>query len=183
MTSSYSVKVLDDVKTRLGAKVKAVITTSDAWPHIGGLREYAARGIPVLALDLNVPILERLFAARYATFPDTLAKSPRAPVIRKISTRTVVGAGPTRMELIPYRTASGERQMMVYFPDTGCSTRATCSPFACPWSFCRSRWPRPSRRSSASISPSIVPSACTTTPCRGRRWWRARSRNEPRPTV
>ena len=72
LTSSYSVKVLDDVKTRLGAKVKAVITTSDAWPHIGGLREYAARGIPVLALDLNVPILERLFAARYATFPDTL---------------------------------------------------------------------------------------------------------------
>ncbi len=117
LTSSYSVKVLDDVKTRLGAKVKAVITTSDAWPHIGGLREYAARGIPVLALDLNVPILERLFAARYATFPDTLAKSPRAPVIRKISTRTVVGAGPTRMELIPYRTASGERQMMVYFPE------------------------------------------------------------------
>jgi hypothetical protein len=27
-----------------GVKVKAVVTTSDAWPHLGGVREYVARG-------------------------------------------------------------------------------------------------------------------------------------------
>jgi glyoxylase-like metal-dependent hydrolase (beta-lactamase superfamily II) len=117
MTSSYSVKVLEDVKARMGAPVKAVITTSDSWPHIGGLREYVARGIPIFALDLNVPILERLFAARYETYPDALAKSPRVPVMNSVSRRVALGRGPTRMELIPYRTATAERQMMVYFPE------------------------------------------------------------------
>jgi hypothetical protein len=38
---------------RPGKRVKAVITTSTAYPHFGGLREYVARGIPVYAADVN----------------------------------------------------------------------------------------------------------------------------------
>ena len=118
MTSSYSAKVVDDARARFaGAPIAAVVTTSDAWPHIGGMREYVARGIPIYALDLNVPILSRLFAAKYTTFPDALAKTPKTPVLKTVSTRTTLGSGPNRMELIPYRTASGERQMMAYFPE------------------------------------------------------------------
>src|SRR5579872_2773335 len=77
LTSAYSTKVIDDVRARFGVPLKAAITTSDSWPHIGGMREYAARGVPIYALDLNVPILSRLFAAKYETFPDALAKAPR----------------------------------------------------------------------------------------------------------
>jgi hypothetical protein len=117
LTSSYSDKVIADAKQRFdGAPIKAAITTSDSWPHIGGMREYAARGVPMYALDLNVPILERLFAAKYISSPDALARSPRRPTLRIVSGKTVVGAGPNRLELYPLRTVSGERQMMVYFP-------------------------------------------------------------------
>ena len=40
--SRYSAQILDEVAARYpGVRVKAVLTTSDAWPHLGGVREYA----------------------------------------------------------------------------------------------------------------------------------------------
>jgi hypothetical protein len=93
-----------------------VITTSDAWPHIGGLREYASRGVPIYAPALNLPILQRLFAARYVTEPDALAKKARVPNVRAVSGKTTIGAGANRVELYPIGGATTERQMLVYFP-------------------------------------------------------------------
>jgi hypothetical protein len=117
LTPAYSQKVIDDAARRFpGVPIKAVVTTSDAWPHIGGIREYVARRIPVYALDLNVPILQRLVAAKYESEPDALARAPRPPDWRVVSSRTTVGSGPNRLELLPLRTVTGERQMMVYFP-------------------------------------------------------------------
>lgn len=115
--SHYSVQVLDEAAKRYpGVKVKAVVTTSDAWPHLGGVREYVARGIPVYALDLNQPILERLLKADYGAHPDALAKAPKAGRFTWVSGRTVVGTGKTRFELYPVRGENGERMMLAYFP-------------------------------------------------------------------
>jgi hypothetical protein len=115
--SRYSAQVLEEAAKRYaGAKVKAVITTSDAWPHLGGVREYAARGIPVYALDLNRPILERLLKADYGAKPDALATSPKAAKFTWISGKTTIGTGDTRMELYPIRGENGERMLMAYFP-------------------------------------------------------------------
>lgn len=118
ISSGYSAKIIEDAKRRFpGLPIKAVITTSDSWPHIGGIREYAARGIPIYALDLNRPILTRLLAAPHKLNPDALAKSPRAAKFNFVSQRTVLGSGENRIEIIPFRTVTGERQMMVYFPE------------------------------------------------------------------
>jgi glyoxylase-like metal-dependent hydrolase (beta-lactamase superfamily II) len=117
LSSEYSVKAIADAHRRFGgASIKAVITTSDAWPHIGGIREYVARGIPIYALDLNLPILTRLIAARYESSPDALAKDPKAPTLRAVTRKTSVGSGSSRLEIYPFRTATGERQIMVYWP-------------------------------------------------------------------
>ncbi len=117
ISSNYSVKAIADARQRFGnAPIKAVISTSDSWPHIGGLREYAAREVPIYALDLNVPILNRLFAARYESSPDALMKRPRKPTIHVVAGRTIVGSGPNQLVIYPLRTPSGERQMMVYWP-------------------------------------------------------------------
>jgi hypothetical protein len=97
--------------------VKATITTSDAWPHFGGIREIVANGIPIYALDLNQPILTRFINASFTQVPDTLAKSPKPATFHWVSTKTVIGTGPNRLELYPMRNASGERMMMVYFPE------------------------------------------------------------------
>jgi hypothetical protein len=116
VSSGYSAKIIEDAQKRFpGLPIKAVITTSDSWPHIGGIREYAARGIPIYALDLNRPILTRLLAAPHKLHPDALAKVPRAAKFTFVSQRTALGTGENRLEIIPYRTATGERQMMVYF--------------------------------------------------------------------
>ena len=118
LSSDYSAKAIADVRQRFGRKpIKAVITTSDAWPHIGGIREYAALGIPIYALDLNLPILNRLISAKYESLPDTLARRPKVPKLTVVSGKTTVGSGPNRLEIYPLRSVTGERQMMIYWPE------------------------------------------------------------------
>jgi hypothetical protein len=117
ISSEYSAQVLAEAERRFpGVPVKAVISTSDAWPHIGGVREYVARGIPVYTLDLNCPILARLAAAPFALAPDALARSARRPQFRVISEKTVIGTGENRIELIPPRGEESERMMLAYLP-------------------------------------------------------------------
>jgi len=118
MSSGYSVKLLAEADRRFpGAPVKAVITTSDAWPHIGGLREYVARGIPIYIPDRNVPLVQRFINAPRTQYPDALAKSPRQPVYHEVRGHITIGSGPNRMEIYPMRGETSERQMMVYFPE------------------------------------------------------------------
>lgn len=116
-TSKYSASILALAEKRHpGVPIKAVVTTSDAWPHLAGIREYVAKGIPIYALDLNVPILSRLIAAPRTISPDTLAQTPQAPKFVPVSARTTIGTGDTRIELIPVRGEMGERMMLAWFP-------------------------------------------------------------------
>ena len=117
ISAAYTGDVLAAAARRFpDSTVKAVVTTSDAWPHIGGVREYVARGIPVYALDLNMPILERLVKAPRTLSPDTLAGRPAAPIWRTVSTRTTIGTGDRRVELVPVRGELGERMMIAWLP-------------------------------------------------------------------
>ena len=115
-SGGYTQQAFDAAEKRFGMPVTAVITTSDSWPHIAGVRQAVARGILVYALDLNEPILKRLVAAPHRQDPDLLEQRPVAAHFRFVARDTWVGSGPNRFEIVPYRTATGERQMMVYFP-------------------------------------------------------------------
>ncbi len=116
-STNYTERALEEAKKRYGGPIKGVITTSDSWPHIAGVRQAVARGIPVYALDLNEPILKRLLAAPHRSRPDALALQPVAPKFHFVRANLTLGSGPNRLEIVPYRTATGERQMMVYFPE------------------------------------------------------------------
>ncbi len=113
----YAQQAFDAAEKRYNARVKAVITTSDSWPHIAGVRQAVALGIPVYALDLNEPILNRIIAAPHRREPDLLAQHPVPAHFRIVHNDIVVGVGSNRLQIVPYRTATGERQMMVYFPE------------------------------------------------------------------
>lgn len=115
ISNAYSAGVIAHVAQR-GGKLLGVITTSDSWPHIGGLREYVARGVPVTALDLNRPILERLFASPHDQQPDALARRPVRAKIGTVTRPLTLGTGDNAMRLIPIRTVTGERQMAIYWP-------------------------------------------------------------------
>ena len=116
-SNAKSRAVLADVASRWpSAPVKGVISTSPMWMHIGGLREYAARGIPIYALDVNVSIVRALLAAAHTQSPDSLARTRRAPIVHGISTLTTIGAGVNRLELRPARGQHSSSMVLVWFP-------------------------------------------------------------------
>jgi hypothetical protein len=120
ISAGYSARVIDESKRRFPElPIKAVVTTSDSWPHFGGIREYVARGIPVYLLDLNVPQIQRALTAPHRFHPDALAKNSRAPILRPVSAKTAIGEGPNRIELYPFRGETGERMMLAFLPGPG----------------------------------------------------------------
>jgi len=119
ISGTYVKGVFDEAKKRYpGVPIKAVLSTSDSWPHVGGVREAVAEKLPVYILDLNRPLLDRMVESPHSLSPDALAKAehPKRPDWKIVSEKTVVGSGDNRMELYPLRGASTERQYMVYFP-------------------------------------------------------------------
>jgi hypothetical protein len=116
----YTQGVIDEARKRYpGLPIKAVLSTSDSWPHTGGVRAAVAAGLPVYILDLNQPLLDKMVSAPRAIDPDALAKLNRhvRPQWKIVSRREEVGSGANRMELYPIRGAATERQYMVYFPE------------------------------------------------------------------
>ncbi|MFW6078840.1 MAG: MBL fold metallo-hydrolase [Gemmatimonadota bacterium] len=103
----------------VAAPVVAAVSTSDAWPHIGGVREYVARGIPVYTHALNAPLLRRVVEAPHTFRLDSLAVAPREPELRTVDEPATVGAGPNRFVLYPVRGEGGERMIAAYFPEHG----------------------------------------------------------------
>lgn len=100
-----------------GEPIKAVLSTSDSWPHVGGIRHDVAQGLPVYILDLNQPLLDRMIAAPHTLDPDALQNAPKPPNWTIVSEKTEIGIGENRLQLFPIRGASTERQYMVYFPE------------------------------------------------------------------
>jgi hypothetical protein len=115
----YIKGVIDEARRRYpGSAIKAVLSTSDSWPHIGGVRFAVSQSLPVYILDLNRPLLDRLVRAPHALDADELSrmKQPIKPW-NIVAGRMLLGSGATRVELYPLRGASTERQYMVYFPE------------------------------------------------------------------
>lgn len=117
ISSGYSAKVIAEAHRRFpGLPIKAVVTTSDSWPHLAGIREYVAAGVPIYALDINEPILKRVIESPHASRPDALQRSPAMPLFQPVTTKTVIESKLNPIEIYPIRGETSERQMMVYLP-------------------------------------------------------------------
>ncbi len=117
LSGGYTAGIINQAKLQYpNLPIKCVLSTSDSWPHVAGVRQAVSLGIPVYILDLNQPLLDRMVAAPHTIHPDALAQSPKSPHWQIVSGKTVVGSGENRVELYPLRGASTERQYMVYFP-------------------------------------------------------------------
>lgn len=117
VSSNYSAVVMGVARKLFPTdQVKAVISTSDAWMHIAGLRHYMAAGKPIYTHHLNVAINRQLAAAHYNTYPDSLSKKRPSIIIKPVSEKTTVGSGTNAMIVYPMHGASSERMMIVYFP-------------------------------------------------------------------
>jgi hypothetical protein len=116
----YTKGVIEEARKRYpGQPITAVLSTSDSWPHTGGVRVAVAEQLPVYILDLNRPLLDKMVSAPHTLDPDALenAKNGIKPLWTIVTGTKEVGSGANRMELYPLRGASTERQYMVYFPE------------------------------------------------------------------
>ena len=100
--------------------IKGVLSTSDSWPHTGGVRFAVSQGLPIYILDLNQPLLDGMIGAPHTIDPDALqnSKNSKGPLWKIVSQKVELGSSENRVELYPLRGASTERQYMVYFPDS-----------------------------------------------------------------
>ena len=116
-SNAKSQAVLADIASRWpGTPVKAVVSTSPMWMHVGGLREYAARRIPIYAVDVNAPVVRALLASPHRQAPDSLARARVTPIIRPVSAVVALGTGDTRLELRPARGQHASGMMLVWLP-------------------------------------------------------------------
>jgi hypothetical protein len=120
ISGSYTQGVIEEARKRYpGMPLKAVLSTSDSWPHFGGVRFAVTQGLPVYILDLNRPLLDKMIRAPHTFDPDTLenTKNSKDPRWEIVSEKKEIGSGENRIELYPLHGASTERQYMVYFPE------------------------------------------------------------------
>jgi len=117
-SSTYGEAILKKVKELYpGSKIKAFVATSDAWFHLGGIRAFAARNIPFYFPYRNEPLISRVLSADYKTFPDSLSLRKGKPPLHGVKDITTIGHGNNLIRLYPYQTETGDRMMMVFFPN------------------------------------------------------------------
>lgn len=116
ISAGYSKRILEEAERRFpGLPVKAVVLSTGFFWHIAGVREYAARGIPIYVRDRNAETLRRILTAPHTLFPDDLARHPKEAVLRIVANRTVIGSGPNSIVLMPIWRAT-QPMIMTYVP-------------------------------------------------------------------
>jgi glyoxylase-like metal-dependent hydrolase (beta-lactamase superfamily II) len=100
-----------------GKPITHIINTHHHHDHVGGLRTYISRGVPVVAPAVDLSFLAQVAAAPHTLRPDTLAQHPQAA--------TFIGVGPSgwsvtdgrTVQVIPVLSGHAETMLVVYVPD------------------------------------------------------------------
>lgn len=97
----------------------AVVVTDVAWPHVGGVRFWVARGATILTHPVSVPFLEELVAREWTLEPDALQRARNegreiSPRIRGVGEATDLAEGALR--LVPIGGVGSEGALMAWVP-------------------------------------------------------------------
>ncbi len=117
LSSVRSRAVLDTLSARFPTKpVRTLVNSHHHWDHSGGVREYMARGIPVVTHARNAEFFRGIAAARKTVAPDALSRRPRAPVITTFSDSLALGQGAGRVVLYTLPSTHAEGILAAYLP-------------------------------------------------------------------
>jgi glyoxylase-like metal-dependent hydrolase (beta-lactamase superfamily II) len=95
-----SVAVQQWVRTNIpGKPIRYLVNTHHHFDHSGGLRGYAAAGIPIITHALNKTFYDTAYARPHTISPDLLAKSGKKAVFETITDKRVLTDGTRTMEL------------------------------------------------------------------------------------
>ena len=116
-STARSRAVLDTLRSRFANKpVRQAVMTHHHWDHSGGIREYLAAGIAVVAHERNIPFVRQIAAARKTVAPDELSRRPRAPIVTAVRDSLVIGGGEGRVVLYRMSTSHAEGLLAAYVP-------------------------------------------------------------------
>ncbi len=99
-----------------GRRPIVLVVTDVAWPHIAGVRFWAARGAIIVTHALLRPILEAVLARHWTLAPDALerARGKLAPRIRAVSGALALGGG--AVQLHPIDGVASEGALVAFLP-------------------------------------------------------------------
>jgi len=117
ISSGYNEQHLAFLKKQYPNKpIKAVFSTSDAWPHLGGIRAFAAGNIPIYTHRLNEPIIRQILQADHSPMPDAYEQNKPEPQFRLVDKAITLDDPDTPVHIIPVNGEGGERMIMLYLP-------------------------------------------------------------------
>ena len=101
-----------------GKSIQYVVNTHHHSDHAGGIRTYAAEGIPIITHESHKRYYEQeIFKNPHMLNPDRLARMPRAAVIETIKDKRVLTDGNMTLELYLVRgSLHAEGMLMAYVP-------------------------------------------------------------------
>ncbi len=119
ISSWFSRQVMDAVKKQYPKKpIKGVLISSDAWPHLGGAREYFAEGIPIYTHALNKDILMKLSNSDYSIDSDKQQAVKATPIFKFVKNVTTLKDSYNPIMILPIDGEGGERMLAAYIPET-----------------------------------------------------------------
>jgi glyoxylase-like metal-dependent hydrolase (beta-lactamase superfamily II) len=96
--------------------VSHVVNTHWHWDHSGGLRTAVAKGIPILAPDPAVEMVERMARHEKTVVPDSLAKHPAEPRLIPVKDRYTLTGKMRSIELYAIGNIHAEGMLLIYLP-------------------------------------------------------------------
>jgi glyoxylase-like metal-dependent hydrolase (beta-lactamase superfamily II) len=86
-----------------GKPIRYVVSTHHHFDHAGGVRGYAADGIPIIVHERGRDYLQQLLTAPFTLEPDRLARSGRKGIVETVGDRRVLRDDRMTLELIHLR--------------------------------------------------------------------------------
>ena len=112
--------VLDTLARRFpGRAVRQVVSTHHHYDHSGGVREYMARGVPVLTHQRNVAFVTRVATARKTVAPDALSRGGARPAVQGMADSLVIGSGASAVVLYSIGSVHAEGLLAAFVPSAG----------------------------------------------------------------
>jgi glyoxylase-like metal-dependent hydrolase (beta-lactamase superfamily II)/alpha-beta hydrolase superfamily lysophospholipase len=116
---AYTAKIYSLIRSVAPGKRVEVVATHFHWDHIGGARFAVSQGSPIWTTDDGATAIRQALGSRRTLQPDTLARSPREPLLRRIGARKVFDDGLQRVEILDVGPTDHVAHLLVaWFPRT-----------------------------------------------------------------